>query len=147
MDPIIQGNFAAGMDLFSEDHMLQAGAYKDGFNVRIRTGAMQSINGCLEDATAPSGKKQGLFGFEQYLLLFNNGGAYYKIIDEPDFPWTKLDGFFLSPSVDYIYAAALPASTTNLLRVIDPAKVNGNVLNDTSGTKGIVINGTEAGLL
>lgn len=145
IDSIKQTTFAGGLDLFNEDFALAPDAYRLGFNLRNRTGALQTINGPLE-IDAPSGKKQGLYGFEQYLVLFANGSAFYKIIDS-DTDWTQMVNFYMNPFVDYIYAAPVPASTLNLLRVVDPDKVNGNVLNDNVGIKNIRINGTDAGLL
>ena len=146
MNPVIQNDFSGGIDNFNDDFRIANNCYSLAFNVRNRTGSLLGINGPLK-IDAPPGKKQGIFGVEQFLILFNNGSAYYKIVSDIDADWIRIEGFFMNPNVDYIYATAVPASTLNLLKVVDSSKVDGIVLNDNTGIKNITINGTAAGLL
>ena len=146
---VSQSSFSGGMNLFSEDHDLQDNEYRVGFNVRNLTGALNCIKSPLQ-LDAPVGLKQGIYGFNRYLLLFSGGSAYYSIPDSTGniTGWIQIEGFFLNPFVDYIYAQPVPASTSNLLRKLDnSSQINGSNVNPVLSISNITINGTLAGLV
>src|SRR3990167_6702052 len=119
MDPLIQ-RFSGGMNLFGEDIFLDETEYGTAFNIRIRSGAPTPTHNKILDAAAPSGKKQGLLGFDQYLVLFVAGKAYYR--RHSDIVWTQVSGGFqLDASVERIYTQAIPASTFNFTRKLNNA--------------------------
>src|ERR1044071_94380 len=146
---VSQSSFSGGMNLFSEDHDLQDNEYRVGFNVRNLTGALNCIKSPLQ-LDAPVGLKQGIYGFNRYLLLFSGGSAYYSIPDSTGniTGWIQIEGFFLNPFVDYIYAQPVPASTSNLLRKLDnSSQINGSNVNPVLSISNITINGPLAGLV
>jgi hypothetical protein len=56
--------------------------------------------------------------------------------------------FNCSPTVDRVYAQAVPASTFNYQRKLnDATKIEGNTANQVVSTQNIQINGTAAGLV
>jgi hypothetical protein len=101
----------------------------------------------LEDTTAPVGKKQGSYSFDQYSVLFCAGRAYYKNVIT-DSAWTQIADLALDTSVDYIYTCVVPASTFNYARKLeDNNQVAGTATTPGITTQNIIINGTASGLV
>lgn len=143
----IQADFRGGTNLFDEDIALGDNEYSYLFNLRNRTTALKPIKLPLEDTTAPTGKKQGIYAFDNYLLLFCAGRAYFKNV-VTDSAWTQIENLSLDTSVDYIYTEAVPASTINFSReLIDPKQISGTSTNPVVNLTGIVINGSVSGLI
>src|SRR5436190_13913005 len=117
MIEFIQKDFSSGMNLFSHDANLSDTEYGLAFNVINRTSALESIKNDLEDDKAPVGKKQGIFAFDKYLVLFNSGLCYYRNVD--DETWIQVEDIFVDATVDYIFTCAFPASTFNFKRILD----------------------------
>lgn len=116
----IQSDFSGGMDLFNENYNIPNNGYGLSYNIRNRTGALSSISAPVEDTSAPSGLKQGLFAFDNYIVLFNNGAAYYKNIVS-DTAWVKISNFAMSTTAPNIYTEAVPASKNNFTRKLNDA--------------------------
>ncbi len=142
-----QADFSGGMNLLDPDIALQPNEYGLATNLRNRQGALEAINGAIEDEDAPSGNKQGIFAYEDFVLVFNNGNAYFKNI-VTDGPWTQVVDFNLLPSVDYIYAEVVPVSTFNFERRLQESnRIDGSSTETNVNTTAIKINGTAAGLV
>jgi hypothetical protein len=144
---MIQASFTGGTNLFDEDIALGENEYGLGFNIRNRTTALKTIKLPLEDITAPAGKKQGCYAFDNYLLLFCAGLAYYKDIIT-DSAWAQISEFAMSPTVDYIYICVVPASTFNYSRKLkSDGNVDGTATESSVDVQNIVVNGTLAGVV
>src|SRR6266496_3876628 len=146
MIDIIQNDFSGGLNLFTHDAALNPNEYGLAFNVLNRTTALEAIKDDLEDIHAPIGKKQGLFAFDKYLVLFNAGLCYYRNVD--DEAWTQINDIYVDSSVDYIFAQAVPASTFNFKRVLSiPDQIDGTSTNTNVTVQPIEINTLNAGLV
>lgn len=146
--PITQLNFSGGMNLFDSEILLGSNEYALAYNVRNRTAKLQSLNGPDEDELAPVGFKQGIYAFDKYVLLFNNGEAYYKNIILDDSIWTKIVGLTLNTTVDYIYTQVIPASRFNYDRKLtSDNQIEGNKQVNPISVLPNLINGSDAGLI
>lgn len=141
-----QYNFSGGMNLFNEDFSIGENEYRKGYNIRVRSGSVEGIKEPLELSTAPVGLKQGLYGFENYLVLFNNGRAYYY--DEELETWTNIPSFQLSTTAEYLYAQVVPASSSNFKRQLAAeSQISGTSSETNVSIANIVVNGTPAGMV
>jgi len=146
MQDFIQTDFSSGMNLFSHDTKLSDTEYGLSFNILNRDSALECIKEDEEDIAAPVGKKQGLFAFDKYLVLFNQGLCFYREVDDTE--WIQIDDIFVNPSVDYIFAQAVPASTFNFVRVLDiPDRIDGTSASTNVTTKNTLITTTNEGLV
>jgi hypothetical protein len=145
---MIQSDFTGGLNIFNDSAKLADNEYGKALNIRNRENALQTIKEPLLDSSAPSGKKQGIYGFDKYIILFSKGKGYYKDITI-DSPWTQIGGLLMDPTCDYIYVAAVPASTLNYNRkLIVQTQVSGNANNPAIALEsGLQINGTPGGLV
>jgi hypothetical protein len=142
-----QFDFRGGLNLFDEDISLAENEYATAFNIRNRTTALAPIKLPLEDTSAPAGKKQGVFAFDQYMLLFCAGRAYYKNVIT-DSNWTQIESLALSPIVDFIYVCVVPASTLNYSRKLENAEqISGTSTSPGVAVENLRIDGTLAGLV
>ena len=146
MIDIVQSDFGSGMNLFTHDAALNPEEYGLAFNVTNRTSALEALKDDLEDDEAPDGKKQGLFAFDRYLVLFNAGLCYYRNVDDAE--WTQIEDIFVDSTVDYIFAQAVPASTFNFKRVLSiPDQIDGTGANTNITVQPVVISPTLSGLV
>jgi hypothetical protein len=143
----IQSDFSGGMNLFDQDTGIGSNQYLSAFNVRNRRTYLQPIKLPVEDIDAPLGKKQGIYAFDKYILLFAGGKAYYKDI-ELNSNWIRISPLLMDPTVDYIYAQAVPASTLNYSRKLtSDQNIQGTGLDSNIQTTNIIIAGNPAGLV
>lgn len=91
-----------------------AASYRLLINARVRDNAVRPIELPVEDNTLPAGLRQGLYAFDQYVLAFVAGAAYYKALGATT--WTRIVGFSMSATEARIYLALVPASTLNFMR-------------------------------
>jgi len=145
--PFIQTDFSGGINLFDEDSSLAENEYRLGFNIRNRNGDISLIKESEILANAPAGLKQGLYGFGEFLVLFNSGLAYYSTDDGDS--WTQIADFVMSSTAPRLYAQAVPASTLNFSRQLQAAYVANGSGSDTrvDTLSNIVISGNESGLI
>src|SRR5256885_3886288 len=142
----VQSNFRGGMNILDHDAVLAEDEYGLAFNVRNRITALETIKNNIEDIHAPTGLKQGIYGFDKYLVLFNSGRAYYKNVDDEE--WTLINAIALDRTVDYIFTQAVPASTLNYTRKLNDAnRINGTSNESNLSIDPISINSTPAGLV
>ena len=122
----IQTDFSGGMNQFLKPSAIAANEYSLGFNLRNRNIGLSPIKLSIEDTTIPAGKKQGVYAFDIFILVFVSGLAYYKNVIT-DSPWTKVEDLALDPTVDYIYTCIVPASANDFIRsLITDAQVLGS---------------------
>ena len=75
-----QEGFAGGLNLFADDSMIADNEYSMGFNCRVRDNTFQPVKNDEILTDAPEGLKQGLYGFDELLVLFCRGRAYYRLL-------------------------------------------------------------------
>jgi hypothetical protein len=131
---IIQKNFKGGMNLLDEGFNLQNNEYGVAYNVRNRKTTLDPVSAPVEDTTLPGGKKQGIYIFDIYAIAFVAGRAYYKDVTT-DSAWTMIEDFAMSPSEEYIYLQAVPASHFNYQRKL----VNDNQISGTALDTGVLV--------
>jgi hypothetical protein len=124
-------DFSGGMNLFDPATNIADNQYSTAYNIRNREGCPKIIKLPVEDTTLPSGKKQGLYAFDKYLLAFVNGRAYYKNIETAG-AWTLIADFVMSPTSELYYVCPVPASSFNYNRtLISSDQISGNATNQT----------------
>lgn len=144
--PFIQIDFSGGMNLFDQADKAAPDEYGLSFNVRSRKKSLFGVKEPLEDEDAPMGKKQGIFAFDRYLLLFCRGHAYYKDVNTSG--WTQVADFAMDPDVNIYYTQAVPASTLNYKRrLAAESTVAGNAAESGMLLDPLSVNGTLGGLV
>ena len=143
MNEAIQTSFRGGMNLRDCPDNLADNEYVWGVNTRPRDQRMGSIKGPLEDTNTPSGKKQGLYALDEYLILFVSGKAYWKNYKQTS--WTPIAGFQMSKTASILYAVIVTGSSVNRQRYRTDAETN--IAYKTNGTSLATASGTPAGLL
>ena len=144
-----QNDFRGGLNLFDTGETIGVNQYALAYNVRNRTAELTPVKDANEDKDAPYGKKQGLFAFDKFLILFVDGLAYYKDIHADSQKWIQIESIVMDPKVEYIYTQAVPTSTENFDRKLESDdQVSGNATEQTI-KKSIFGNdiGTPAGLI
>jgi hypothetical protein len=121
-----QTSFSGGLNLLLEDSRLPVSfKYKEGdspydltfnqyrfaSNIRTRFDVATPIKKALLDSAAPSGIKQGIVTFGNYIILFVAGSAYYRLNTE--IGWTEIIEFRMSPTVHRYWTVVVPVTTTN----------------------------------
>lgn len=143
----VQADFRGGMNLFDAEDSIGPDEYVLAFNIRNRTTEITPIRGPVQDTGAPLGKKQGIYAFDRYIVVFNSGAAYYKDIILNG-AWTQVTGFAMNSVVDFIWGEAIPASSMNYERqLISADQVQGTNLQQTINKTSLAINGTPGGLV
>lgn len=143
MNDNIQTSFRGGMNLRDCPDNLADNEYVWGVNTRPRDQRMNSIRGPVEDTSIPSGKKQGLYALDEYLILFVGGRAYWKKYTETS--WTPISDFQMSKTASTLYAVVVTGSSINYQRLRADAETT--IAYKTSGTGLATASGTPAGLL
>lgn len=117
MQEIVYSNFNKGLDTGSDDAKLQDGAYPFLSLGRTRFNNVRPVKLPTQIIKGISGNNfQGLYGFDNYLLLFTDGKCFYKDISQEPSNFKKLIGFQLDADVEKIYAEAVPGSLVNYAR-------------------------------
>lgn len=135
MIPFSQNSFAA-LNRQCDPSNLQPGQYALGINIRIRNGGPEPIGLPLDlTTTLPTFTKlQGIYGFDNFLVVFADGLAYIKNYDAASPQFTQVPGFQMSTSVSIIYAIEVPASTVNFVRKL--ATITSGPINLTTQYEG-----------
>lgn len=122
-----QVSFAGGMNLLLDDSRLPVSfrykegdipyditynQYRLGINCRTRFDIVQPIPSSVVDETAPSGIKQGLITFGNYLILFAAGKAYYKLITLSQPQWNPMPRFSMNSAAPRYWTCQVPQNTT-----------------------------------
>lgn len=111
---VIKENFLGGMqNQFSSEKSDFAGAYALAVNVRVRQNVVEPVKEPVE-IELPAGTLQGLYTFDNNILVFISGVAYYRKTSAVD--WTAITGFAMSASATRIWAEPIPGSSVNFVR-------------------------------
>lgn len=118
MDYIYQ-NFSAGLNLGIDPAKLPEGYYPFLSLARNRFNKLKPIKLPVEltkGLPTDGVKFQGIYGFDNILVLFIDGECYYRDFNSTLDRFTRLSSVALSANVDKIYVEAIPASTVNFKR-------------------------------
>lgn len=133
-----KNNFFGGINQQVDAHKIDfATEYYLGINVRVRDNVVRPV-AAPANITAglpASGRLQGVFVFDDYILAFKGGLAYYKQADAV--AWDQVGTLALDANVEYIYATPIPASTVNFKRAAvdeDDAKSDQRFFSTTQTT-------------
>jgi hypothetical protein len=128
-----QTSFKGGMNLLVDDtrptadlegntstsnYRIAVNQYRIGFNVRCRYDVLEPILSSQEDMGAPTGIKQALVTFGDYLILFVNGAAFYRSYAFTG--WSQINDFSMSTVAPRYWTIAIPVSETLFARVANP---------------------------
>lgn len=131
MSPFTQKSFHGGMNLRFDDTRVPADSYVVGFNLRNRDDRLDSVLESQLDVAAPSGIKQAILTFGNYIILFCAGKAYYRYYLNTG--WIQIDGFSMQRDAPRYWFAVVPVTTTNYARLgtlaFNPAGAASSVIN------------------
>lgn len=144
-----QSAFTGGMNLLSDDSRLQPNQYRIGFNMTNRYDQLDTIFQAVEDVAIPSGLKQEIVTFGNYIIVFIKGFAYYRYYS--DTGWRLIDGFSMSPTAPRYWTVLIPVATTNYVRYSATGTINATAADNTSNPTGAfqysIVQGASAGNL
>ena len=130
----IVDRFQGGLNRIQDTTALEVGEYPLLLNGRIRFGGISPIKDSVELVGFPSGKLQGVYAMDNFLLIFVDGKAYVKNYGAGlESPFVQLANLQMDASVETIYAILIPASTVNFSRSISTAGVNNSTINLSTG--------------
>lgn len=110
----IKENFLGGIqNQFAPEKSDTQNAYALGINVRVRTNVVKPVRAPAK-LVRPSGTLQALYTFDDNILIFVDGAAYYRKVSATT--WTKIDGISLAASATRVWCCLLPGSTVNFQR-------------------------------
>lgn len=146
----LQNSFIGGMNLLLDPTRLAENEYVYVFNGRTRFDSVEPIKeSVLVDLPASEpGNLQGIQTFGDFLLLFIDGKAFYKITASLNSSWTQVPSFSMSARAGKIWTAAVPASTIHNERKLSSGDSTSNPVNYTPTTNNaLVVSGTPAALI
>lgn len=136
-----QNGFTGGMNMLLDASRIADNEYVYANNVRNRNDILEpTTNHLLVDA--PEGIKQGLYTFNDFMLLFVAGKAYYKDVSVDT--WTEIEDFLMDATADFIYACAVPTATMNFQR---KAVSNTDAKAGTTVNPTFVFDGNDSGVV
>jgi len=97
-----QKQFSGGSDTLSDPTQISLDGYEWLINGRTRFDYVEPIKKPRILTNAPAGKKQGLYGVGNSLILFCGGLAYYYDLFYD--VWHQINGFQMDANVNIIYA-------------------------------------------
>lgn len=109
-----QSSFIGGMSLLGDDSRLQSNQYRIGFNLTNRFDELDLIPSSIQDISAPSGIKQAILTFGNYVILFCAGKCYYRYYNAAG--WTVIQSFSMSTTTIRYWTCPIPVSLTNYVR-------------------------------
>lgn len=120
-----QSSFSGGINLLLDDTRLPVSfkykegdspyditynQYRIGLNTRTRFDVCTPIKSSITDLQAPPGIKQAIVSFGNYIILFVQGTAWYKL--NTDTNWTEINDFSMSQVAPRYWTVAVPLTTT-----------------------------------
>ena len=127
-------SFSAGMNRLMDATKLGEGEYPLLVNGRTRFNSIRPIKKTLVITGLPDGKIQGLYATVDWILVFVAGKAYYRNYAATISAFTEVAGLQLDPSVETIYAEAVPqARTLNVRKAVDASASNGIDISESIG--------------
>lgn len=119
MATLLQLDFSGGLQAGIHPSKLPDNAYYFLQNARNREGGLEAIKKPrqLTNGIPLGAKLQGVYSVGNYIVLFAGGKALFKDLTQPETtPFETITNFEMSPSVDVIYAQAVPISSNDYLR-------------------------------
>ena len=136
-------SFSGGMRRNVDASMLEENQYLYGKNLRVRDGYVIPTKSPTDlTNTLPEGLKQGIYGYDSILVVFNKGKAYGRDFSDPIGQFNEVFGFQMSEIVDRIYAQDVPASWMNFERKLsNGTDINSDItlLSTIAGTPAALI--------
>ena len=113
-------DFSGGMRRNVDPSLLNENEYAVLQNGRNRGGSIATIKG-PNDLTGliPAGIKQGIYGFNNILIVMCSGHAYGRDFSDETAGFNLIPGLLMDEFVDRIYAEIVPASWQNLKRELE----------------------------
>ncbi len=109
--------------------------YRLGLNIRTRFDVVSPIQSSITDTSAPPGIKQGIINFGNYIIIFVEGLAYFRLTGSPG--WTPISGFSMSEVAPRFWFIEIPVNTTLYARfagqAVTGSTVDGDVTTYTFG--------------
>lgn len=140
MSDYLQQSFAGGMNLLSYDTRIGNNQYVVGFNLRNRNDVLEPVKSSERDVAAPTGIKQEIVTFGNYVILFVAGLAYYRYYTSTG--WKPVEGFLMSVDAPRFWTCFVPVTITNYSRF---AIVNTDTT-EVAANGGITLNGVAAAM-
>lgn len=137
MGKFIQRSFFGGLNAYVDSSKLNDTEYPFLQNGRTREDTISPIT-LPKEILSGKGKVQGLYGVENFLILFKDGLCYIKDCNT-SLDFFPIADFQMSPEVEQFYVAFVPGSTINYTR-----KLNGE---DRSVKFGATVAGSPAGMI
>ena len=153
-----QSSFSAGMNLLVDDTRLPIvvgyklgdnpykigyNQYRLGINVRNRFDVLQPILQSKIDTAAPTGIKQELVTFGNFVILFVAGLAYYRLYT--DTGWKLIEGFQMSTTAPRFWTCFVPVAITNYVRIANVGITNAATSDAKAGIQLSAVAGASAG--
>lgn len=110
-----QVSFSGGMNMLLDDTRLQPNQYRLGINLRNRFDRLDPVLSSKQDIAAPPGRIQEMTTFGNYLIVFVDGLAYYKLFTE--LSWHQIIGFQMDAAAPRYWTESVPVACTNYLRI------------------------------
>ena len=140
---IVLTSFQGGMRRDVDPSELNDNEYVHGQNIRVRDGYVRPIKYPQNISNSiPEGKKQGIYGFDSILVVFNGGKAYAIDYSLENAQYSLIFGFQMDEMVDRIYAQDVPASWMNFERKLnDTTDITNNInfLSQIAGTPSALV--------
>ena len=114
-----QEAFDGGMNILENDTRLKTNQYRLALNLRNRFGKLVPIANGVEDEFAPTGIKQEIRTFGNYVILFVAGYCYYRLYS--DVAWELIPEFKMSSNAPRYWTEVVPLATINHLRKLSSA--------------------------
>lgn len=140
-----QQSFVGGMNLLGDDTQLSTNQYRAGFDLTNRYSSLDPILASVIDTSVPVGVIQELVTFGNYLVIFVNGFAYYRLFS--DTTWTQIANFSMSTNAPRYWTVAIPVATTNYVRYAASGTVISTVANSLGLAQILSIAGASNGNL
>lgn len=109
-----QTSFSGGMNLLLSDVRLGNNQYRLLLNGRNRYDRLDLIPSSIEDVAAPSGIKQAMITFGEYVVAFVTGRGYYR--HHTSTRWLDIPGFGMDASAPKYWTQPIPVCQTNYVR-------------------------------
>lgn len=115
-------DFSGGMCRNTDPSGIANNEYALLVNGRNRYGSIAPVKGPLNlTSELPAGNKQGLYGFDSIMVVFQDGQAFARDFSQLGSAFQLIPAFHLKETVDTVYAEAVPASWLNVQRKLNEA--------------------------
>jgi hypothetical protein len=141
MPPLVLSNFQGGMRQDDDPSKLGEGEHFLMINGRVRNNKPTPVKLPAVDDTLIAGFKQGIYGAGSILAVIQDGQFYFRDFAISPSYWNTIGGFnVMDPGVSRIFAALVPDSSQNYIRIAGSSPNAGITFTDQiSGTPRTVV--------